>query len=258
MGINLDKMREKLSSLRGDGNSSNDTFWRPEDGEQTIRIVPTSDGDPFKEMWFHYNVEKGGFLCPKRNYSDDCPVCEFASQLWREGADNNDEHSKKVAKSLFVRQRFFSPVMVRGEEERGVRVWGYGKTAYENLLTLVLNPEYGDITDVETGTDLQMTYGKPPGASFPQTKLVPRRRSSSLCEDMTPEKCTELLDSIPDFTGLFDRKTTAQVQTSLDTFMNTQVDDPETVSSETARYGNTTKDGEATAVDAAFAELGAL
>ena len=85
MGINLDKMREKLSSLRGDGNSSNDTFWRPEDGDQTIRIVPTADGDPFKEMWFHYNVEKGGFLCPKRNYSDECPVCEFASQLWREG-----------------------------------------------------------------------------------------------------------------------------------------------------------------------------
>jgi hypothetical protein len=122
----------------------------------------------------------------------------------------------------------------------------------------VLNPEYGDITDVETGTDLQMTYGKPPGASFPQTKLVPRRRSSSLCEDMTPDKCAELLDSIPEYTGLFDRQTTEEVQTILDTFMNTQVDDPEAVSSETTKYGNTTTDGEASAVDAAFAELGAL
>jgi len=146
--------------------------------------------------------------------------------------------------------------MVRGEEERGVRIWGYGKTAYENLLTLVLNPEYGDITDTETGTDLTMTYGKPPGASFPQTKLVPRRRSSPLCEDLTPEKCAELLDSIPEFSGLFERKTSADVQTILDTFMNSQVDDPETVSSETTKYGN--KDGEANAVDAAFAELGAL
>ncbi len=256
MGINLDKMREKLSSLRGDGNSSNDTFWRPQDGDQTIRIVPTPDGDPFKEMHFHYNVDKGGFLCPKRNYNEECPVCEFASQLWREGVDNNDEHCKKTAKSLFVRQRFFSPVMVRGEEEKGVRVWGYGKTAYESLLNLVLNPEYGDITDTETGTDLTMTYGKPPGASFPQTKLVPRRRSSSLCEEMTPDKCSELLDSIPDFSGLFERKTTADVQALLDGFINSQVEDPESVSSETTKYGN--KDGEANAVDAAFAELGAL
>ena len=87
MGINLDKMREKLAALRGEGKGGDSVFWRPEDGEQDIRIVPTADGDPFKEMWFHYNVEKGGFLCPKRNFGDDCPVCDFASQLWREGVD---------------------------------------------------------------------------------------------------------------------------------------------------------------------------
>jgi hypothetical protein len=147
--------------------------------------------------------------------------------------------------------------MVRGEEDKGVRIWGYGKTAYENLLTLVLNPEYGDITDTEAGTDLTLTYGKPVGAQFPQTKLVPRRRSSSLCEEMTPEKCAELLDSIPDFAGLFERKSTADVQAILDGFMNAQVTDAESVSSETTKYGKTS-DGEATAVDAAFAELGAL
>jgi len=208
-------------------------------------------------MWFHYNVEKGGFLCPKRNFGEECPVCDFASQLWREGVDNNDDHSKKTAKSLFVRQRFFSPVMVRGQEESGVRIWGYGKTAYENLLSLVLNPEYGDITDTEAGTDLTLTYGKPPGASFPQTKLVPRRRSSSLCDDLTPEKCAELLDSIPEFAGLFDRKSTADVRSMLDNFINSQIEDAESVSSETTKYGNKSN-GEVNAVDAAFQELGAL
>lgn len=257
MGINLDAMREKLATLRGEGTSSDNVFWRPSDGDQDIRIVPTADGDPFKEMWFHYNIERGGFLCPKRNYDEACPVCEFASQLWREGVDNNDDGSKKAAKNLFVRQRFFSPVMVRGEEEKGIRVWGYGKTAYENLLTLVLNPEYGDITDTEAGTDLTMTYGKPPGASYPVTKLVPRRRSSALCADMTPDKCAELLDSIPEFSGLFERKTTTEVQAILDTFINGQTTDAESVSSETTKYGSKT-DSETNAVDQAFAELGSL
>jgi hypothetical protein len=256
MGINLEAMRAKLASLKGEGKSSSDSvFWRPEDGDQVIRIVPTPDGDPFKEMWFHYNVDKGGFLCPKRNFDDACPVCEFASQLWREGVNSNDEHSKKIAKSLFVRQRFFSPILVRSEEDKGVRVWGYGKTAYENLLSLVLNPEYGDIADTEAGTDLTLTYGKPPGASFPVTKLVPRRRSSTLCTDFTPEKCQELLESIPDFGELFSRKTVAEVQAMLDTFINAQAEDPETVSSETEKYGTPT---ETNAVDAAFSELGSL
>tara|TARA_R110000824_G_scaffold4504_6_gene21805 strand:+ start:195 stop:992 length:798 start_codon:yes stop_codon:yes gene_type:complete len=260
MGINLDKMRAKLATLKGQG-GDRDNFWRPEDGTQAIRIVPTPDGDPFKEKWFHYNLgNTPGFLCPKRNYAEECPVCEFASQLWRDGVDSNDDGSKKVAKSLFVRPRFFSPVMVRGEEDKGIRIWGYGKMAYENLLSLVLNPEYGDITDPETGTDLTMTYGKPSGASFPQTKLVPRRRSSELCEDMTPEKCAELLESIPDLEGMFERKTSDEVGALLDTFVNSGVEDPEAVSSETQKFGgtSTTTDEEPNAVDQAFAELGAL
>jgi hypothetical protein len=31
MGINLDKMREKLAALRGEGKSGDSVFWRPED-----------------------------------------------------------------------------------------------------------------------------------------------------------------------------------------------------------------------------------
>jgi hypothetical protein len=44
----------------------------------------------------------------------------------------------------------------------------------------------------------------------------------------------------------------------LDNFVNSQVDDPESVSSETTKYGNKNNDSEVNAVDAAFAELGAL
>jgi len=54
MSIDMKKMREKLSALqnRGQGNNKSN-FWRPQDGETTIRIIPPEDGEPFKEMWFH-------------------------------------------------------------------------------------------------------------------------------------------------------------------------------------------------------------
>ena len=84
MGLDMKKMRAKKQALenRGDGGKSS-SFWKPQEGEQTIRIVPTADGDPFKDYWFHYNVGKNsGFLCPKKNYGEDCPVCDFASKLW--------------------------------------------------------------------------------------------------------------------------------------------------------------------------------
>ena len=252
MGIDLKKIQERKYALDNRGGSrSKSGFWKPQDGVQTIRIIPTADGDPFKDYWFHYNVGKNsGFLCPKKNYGEDCPVCDFASQLWREDSDG----SKKMAKSLFARQRFFSPVMVRGEEEQGIRVWGYGKMAYETLLNLVLNPEYGDITDTEAGTDLVMTYGKPPGGQFPLTKLTPKRSTSQFCEDVTPERCKELLDGIPEFEDLFDRKTSSDVQALFDEFLLTD-EDAETASTETVKYASKTTATDTNSVSDAFDEL---
>ena len=156
MGIDFDKMKAKRDALESRGNHKS-VFWKPEDGEQTIRLLPTSDGDPFKQYWFHYNLGRNpGFLSPKKNFGESDPLDDFIRQLYKDGSDE----SIKMAKNLSARQRFFSPVLVRGEEGEGVRLWGYGKMAYKELLNLVLNPEYGDITDVNEGTDLTIHYGK--------------------------------------------------------------------------------------------------
>ena len=249
MAINIDKMKQRKAALDSRG-GNRDTFWRPQDGEQCIRIVPTADGDPFKDYWFHYNVGNNpGFLSPKKNFGEGDPLDDFVRKLFNEGT----EESIKMAKSLMARQRFFSPVLVRGEEERGVRIWGYGKMVYEQLLNLVLNPEYGDITDTETGTDLVLHYGKPQGASSPQTKLTPRRRSSVLCDDAVggDERCVEMLESIPDFDTLFERKTPEDVGTLLDAFLLGDESTSEEADSTTPPPSTDT----VSSVDAAFNEL---
>ena len=251
MAIDMSKMRAKLNSVQSRGQARTSQFWRPSDGDQTIRIVPTADGDPFKEYWFHYNVGKNaGFLSPKKNFGEDDPLDSFVRQLFNEGT----EDSIKMAKNLMARQRFFSPVIVRGEEDKGVRIWGFGKTVYEQLLNLVLNPEYGDITDPETGTDLQLNYGKPAGMAFPQTKLMPSRRTSAICPDISPEQCAELLESVPDFTTLFERKSPEDVQRMLDEYLSDD-ESAEDMSNETNRYGNTTSQTTANSVESAFNEL---
>lgn len=221
MAINLEAMRAKLEqSKNGFKKKGDSTKWRPQQGDQTIRILPTADGDPFKEYFFHYNVGKNpGLLCPKKNHGGSCPICDFASKLWREGVDGNDDVAKKEAKNLFARNRYYSPILVRGIESEGVKVWAYGKTAYQMLLGYVLDPDYGDITDPETGTDIVLNYDVPgtPG-SFPKTTLKPRRRPSVLCDD-TIADCAELLNSIPDFSTLFDEKTTEELESILSAFL---------------------------------------
>ena len=252
MGIDMELMRRKLATLRGEGNKGENSVWfRPDEGDTDIRIVPTNDGDPLKEMFFHYNVgdHRGGVPCPKRNFGEQCPICEFASSLWREGTENNDEESKKLAKSLFVRTRYFSPVVVRGREDEGIKVYGYGKTAYELLLGYILDPEYGDVTDTNEGTDITLTYTKPtkPGA-YPQTSLKMRRNTSTLLEDT--EAIPALLDGIPDFDSLFERLSAEQVGAILDEQLAGD-GSAESRSHETAKYKST----QTTDVDRAFNEL---
>ena len=251
MSINMELMKKKLATLRGELGSGEASVWfKPDEGDQTIRIVPDPDGDPLKEMFFHYNVgeHRGGIVCPKRNFGEQCPICEFASSLWREGVDKNDEESKKLAKSLFVRARYFSPVVVRGREEEGIKVYGYGKRAYELLLGYILDPDYGDITDVMEGTDIALTYTKPttPGA-YPQTSLKMRRNSSTLLEDT--EAISSLLDGMPDFGSLFERLTTEQVDAILDEQLASS-GSAEERSKETTKYSSGKSD-----VDRAFDEL---
>jgi hypothetical protein len=253
MALDLSKMRSKQSILDGNGGDKETVFWKPEEGDQDIRVVCPSDGDPFKEFNFHY-LEVGNrrktVLCPKRNFDDDCPICTFASSVWKDAAAGNDDEGKKLAKSLFVKQRYFSPVLVRGQEDKGIRVWGYGVTAYKNLLGLVLNPEYGDVTDTEEGTDLTITYGKVAGKLFPETTISPRRRTSPLCDKNVggPARCAELLASMPDFGTLFERVTPQQAQNILDEFLA-----DETSATEDSHYK--TVASESSSIDDAYREL---
>jgi hypothetical protein len=250
MGINMELMRKKLATLRGDNKGDKPSIWfKPEEGDTDIRIVPTADGDPLKEVFFHYNIEghRGGIMCPKRNFGEQCPICDFASQLWRDGTDNNDEETKKLAKSLFVRTRYFSPVVVRGFEDEGVKVYGYGKTAYELLLGYILDPEYGDITDTEAGTDITLTYTKPtrPGA-YPQTNLKMRRNTSALLTDSNA--IPGLLQNMPNIDELFTRHTPQEVSQILDAMLSGD-------NSAESRSRQTTQYNQSSTVDQAFNEL---
>ena len=104
MGIDMEKMRARRVSLDSRNGNNRESFWKPKDGETTIRIVPPPDGDPFKDYWFHYNVgDASGFLSPKKNFGEDDALDSFVRKLYKEGT----EDSIKVAKSLSSTQLAF-------------------------------------------------------------------------------------------------------------------------------------------------------
>jgi gp32 DNA binding protein like len=254
MAIDINKMKAKLAALENKkGGDKKKSFWKPEEGvEHTIRIVNNPDGDPFRELWFHYDINKNSVVCPKKNFKEDCPICAFASKLYNE----NTEESRNMGKNFLPKQRFFSSVVVRGQEKEGVKVWGYGKTVYGDLINLVLNPDFGDITDPDEGFDIKVKSAKAPGKTLPDTKITPRIKSSKLCNGPA-EECAELLDSVPEFSTVFERKSFEEISKMLDEHLAHDNDaDAEQASTQNTKYGGTQKAKSATsAIDDAFAEL---
>ena len=255
MGIDLDKMRQKHSALTTKGGGgNNDTFWKPEEGINNIRIVCPKDGDPFRDYLFHYRMGADGntTMISPRTFGRTDPIAEFGNQLWNEGT----EASKQEARGFFPRMRVFAPVIVRGEEDKGVRLWGFSKTTYESLLNIVLDPEYGDITDPHTGTDLRLEYGKKAGQMYPTTDIRPFRKASKLAKN--DKEIDTLLDTMPNFEEVFPETTTEQAQLLLDQTLNATSEDTGegTVkySNQTASTkGNTSSDG--SDIDQAFDDL---
>jgi hypothetical protein len=227
--------------------AANDTFWKPEEGTQTIRIVCPKDGDPFRDYLFHYRMgaDNNTSMISPRTFGRTDPIAEFGNQLWNEGT----EASKQEARNFFPRMRVFAPVVVRGEEEKGVRIWGFSKTTYESLLNIVLDPEYGDVTDPHTGTDIRLEYGKKAGQMYPTTELRPMRKASKLSK--TDKEIDTILETMPVFAEVFPETTTEDAQKLLDQTLEGSTTD---TSEGTTKYGDTTTT-ETNDIDKAFDEL---
>ncbi len=255
MAIDFEKLRKKLEA---DKTPKGWVKFKKGD-EKTIRIAPVEDSDPFKTFYMHYNVgNEGGFMCPKKNFNEPCAVCEFASELWREGTDE----SKEMAKSLFVRDRHYSPVLVRGEEVEGIRWWSYGKAVYEYLINLCLNMDYGDITDLDSGTDITLAVTQPQGVKFSKTSCQPKRQPSKFCSGaMDKKQCAEMLKAVPVLEELIGRKTSAEVKELLaKKFMSDEKSVGEAEGKPEVEKGGEVKGGEVKAdepqdVESALSEL---
>ena len=205
----------KLAKLNQKGGGNTSKFWKVPEGKSVIRLVPDKTGDFLREYHVHYNVgREHAFLCNKKMYGDKCVVCDFSFQLWQE----QTEDTKKQAKDLMSSVRYVAPMICRTEEEKGVQFWSFSKKVYETLLGYILNPDYGDISDPETGFDLDIKYGKIAGASYPTTDILPKRKESPLLADKKAMK--EILDKELDYGALFNRLTPDQVSQALDRMLN--------------------------------------
>lgn len=198
--MNLDAIKSKLTALQNpkQGGQKRDMSliqWKPTIGKHSVRIVPAvwDRSNPFKEVNVHYNV--GNRSMPAlTNFGEKDPIVEFAKQLATSGSKENWMMSRKLEPKM----RVFVPVVVRGEEEKGVRLWEFGKQVYTELLSLADDPDIGDYTDIVEGRDITIETTGPEtnGTSFNQSKVRVRTKTTPLSED--PKEVEHWLNNQPD------------------------------------------------------------
>jgi len=216
MGIDLDAIRKKLDQLSGT-NSRRNTMWRPQEGEEaTIRLLSfaDNDGQPFKERWFYYNIGNNPGLLAPYQFGKPDPIQELINKL----RDDGSKESYELAKKLYPKMRSYAPVVVRGEEDRGVRIWAFGKTVYQSLLNIMLDEDYGDITDPHDGRDVKVVCTKTPGRMWAMTEVRPRGKQSKLSDDSSEAK--RWLDEIPDLDEMYTCKTYEELEKIVNDWLN--------------------------------------
>jgi hypothetical protein len=179
--MDLNAIKNRLNQLQTTNNRTSN-LWKPSPGTQVLRIVPYkfNKDNPFIELYFHYDLGGKNYLSPI-SFGRPDPIEEFAQKLKSTGSKDDYRLGRKIE----AKMRTFAPVVVRGEENQGVKFWGFGKTVYQELLSIIADPDYGDITDSVNGRDVAVEFktAEETGKSFPSTSIRVKPNQTPITED---------------------------------------------------------------------------
>ena len=214
--MDLNAIKSRLSQLQTSNNRTSN-LWKPQPGNQIVRIVPYkfNKDNPFIELYFHYDLGGKNYLSPI-SFGRPDPIEEFAQKLKSTGSKDDYRLGRKIE----AKMRTFAPVIVRGEENQGVKFWGFGKTVYQELLSIIADPDYGDITDSVNGRDVAVEFktAEETGKSFPSTSIRVKPNQTPITEDASVLE--SINESQKNITEIYTERSYDELTQALDSYLN--------------------------------------
>lgn len=203
MGVNLEAIKSELNRMqnpRGSRGSGRKVWWRPtETGKiYNVRLVafPDNDGKPFVMRRVYRNIKGWRPLMAPFQFDLPDPVQDAITVLQerRQGASKSEqEECNNLLKQLYPKEQYYALVLDRDNAEEGLKFWSISQTVVQQLYGHMLDDDYGDITDAETGTDLKIQRTETNGKK--SMTITPARKSSKLTK--TKEELQALLENAP-------------------------------------------------------------
>jgi len=174
---------------------------------------------------------------------------EFAEALASGGTKDDWAQARPFRPKL----RTFVPIIVRGEEDKGVRFMSFGKTVYTELLSIISDPDYGDITDVKNGRDIVIEYipQEKSDTNFAKTMVRPKPNQTPLAE--SAEKIDKMLKEQPDIRAIFKEPSYEELKVALERYLDPNSTPAVPVAKETTQAATPAPTKSATAAKSAEA-----
>ena len=215
--MDINAIKSRLNQLQNTSSTAN-AFWKPQPGKSQIRITPYIENkdNPFVELFFHYSLVPKKTVLSPLSFGRPDPVQQFADKLKASGDKDEWIQGKRIEPKM----RTFAPVIVRGEESEGVKWWGFGKTVYQELLAIIADPDYGDISDVMTGRDIvvERQTAAEAGNQYGKTTIRVKPNQTALVEDATLSE--NLLTNQPNIVELYNEPSFDELKGHLQNFLN--------------------------------------
>ena len=241
--MDINAIKQRLNSLQSSGQKKEKVdyskyYWKPkQEGKYQIRIVPSAlnKENPFQEVFVHYGFSKFPIYA-LTNWGEKDPIVEFAKQL----RNTSEKENWQLAKKLDPKMRVFAPVVVRGEEDKGVRLWEFGKEIYMQLLGIAEDEDYGDFTDINDGRDftVEAVTGDIGGRQGIKCSIRVKPKTSPLGTDKNEIK--SWLSEQPSVLELQKKMTFEDLKSVLEKFLNPEAEAEEEEVVAPAKATNTT------------------
>ena len=161
MAIDLDALRAKHEQLNKPAEGGGDfinNFYKIPEGSNLVRIMPWKDEESqfYAETKIHRVPKSLDNLKEVRNvhcrkvHGEACPMCDLYFGLWKTGKQEDEG----LARVIKPRARYYMNILDRETEE--VKILSIGVMLFNSIIGAILDDDYGDITDVETGHDFKI------------------------------------------------------------------------------------------------------
>lgn len=169
--------------------------FKSKKGDNFLAFLPQRDPaeDYFNEIFVHYDVGASGqaFLCPKRMYEEDCPVCMYADTLKRAG-EPKDIYRTFLPTTRFL--FFIVDVTNSSETKKGIQIYDAPRTIMTGIIGQSELPRSSEVLDISDPLDGFNLVFRRTGMTQNNTKYEGFQR-----EDRRKAIPQEFYDEVPSF-----------------------------------------------------------